>query len=600
MRRAERLWPLVLICVLSALVDPLLVVREVRLARRVSRPSVDPGICAAWEDSRRGRPVRPGSGRCSVMPQNPIYEIVSGYMFPFVVLALFLWSVAVLWHNRRRVGSAPWAFAVLGAMFFASMPMVLTRGGAEGAHRSWGVQLHRDRGSVRHGLVFRAAFRFPRRHLRSPSVAQSFGRPGVRAVSRALCSPSWLSGARRWVSTSLTASRAARTSVTTHGRCRRRARRSPTWLATHAPVDTPVLADRYVSQQVGSIGRMSALRPSATFPIWDLYMSAAPLRPEVLKQIWRFQDPLLRGRLADGDHAPARGLLVCADRAGRRRYGPVSAIGSRPVQLSAVAAGCVRGGPVDRLRGQHRRLAFAQQPAAARSRRHERPRRSSGQLRRHRGDRTRGERRARSRPHPQQNTAVLPALWCSQKDRPNVPELIPELIAGATPDIVGPGGKPDLSVRCRRTGWPDSGCLHGRRSASRACLPRTGFNPTKDRCSPHLLIRSGGRVALRDRRDLAGAGAVVIRGLDAHRGRPRRVVGNPDRDDARLVCAGRSGYPLRQAKGPGSPPAASSSRRRRPQPPYLWVLRSVCRAGLHVPGCGSSCLRSSEVFVPRR
>ncbi|HEX2212351.1 MAG TPA: hypothetical protein VHH12_02595, partial [Mycobacterium sp.] len=45
------------------------------------------------------------------------------------------------------------------------------------------------------------------------------------------------------------------------------------------------MADRWVSLQVGSLGRMSALRPSATFPIWDLYMSAEPVRLEVLKQI---------------------------------------------------------------------------------------------------------------------------------------------------------------------------------------------------------------------------------------------------------------------------------------------------------------------------
>ena len=45
--------------------------------------------------------------------------------------------LAVLWRNRRRLGSAPWGFAALGAMFFLSLPMVLTSGGAEGAHRSW-------------------------------------------------------------------------------------------------------------------------------------------------------------------------------------------------------------------------------------------------------------------------------------------------------------------------------------------------------------------------------------------------------------------------------------------------------------------------------
>ena len=57
------------------------------------------------------------------------------------------------------------------------------------------------------------------------------------------------------------------------------------WMAAHAPVDTPVVADRYVSQQVGWVGRMAPLTPSATFPLWDLYMSAEPVRRSVLKQV---------------------------------------------------------------------------------------------------------------------------------------------------------------------------------------------------------------------------------------------------------------------------------------------------------------------------
>ena len=57
------------------------------------------------------------------------------------------------------------------------------------------------------------------------------------------------------------------------------------WIAAHVPVDTPVLADRYVSQQLGSFGRMATLKPSATFPLWDLYMSAAPVHPELLKEV---------------------------------------------------------------------------------------------------------------------------------------------------------------------------------------------------------------------------------------------------------------------------------------------------------------------------
>ena len=51
------------------------------------------------------------------------------------------------------------------------------------------------------------------------------------------------------------------------------------WMAAQAPVDSPVVADRWVSQQVGSwVGRMAPLAPSATFPLWDLYTSADPVR----------------------------------------------------------------------------------------------------------------------------------------------------------------------------------------------------------------------------------------------------------------------------------------------------------------------------------
>jgi hypothetical protein len=57
------------------------------------------------------------------------------------------------------------------------------------------------------------------------------------------------------------------------------------WMAEHAPVDSHVMADRYVSQQVDSVGRMATLSPSPTFPLWELYMSAEPVRRPVLRQV---------------------------------------------------------------------------------------------------------------------------------------------------------------------------------------------------------------------------------------------------------------------------------------------------------------------------
>jgi hypothetical protein len=216
---------------------------------------------------------------------NPVYEVVSGYLFPFVVLGLFLWSLTVLWRNRRQVGTAVWGFAILGAMFFASMPMVLTQGGAEGAHRSWGYSF------IGIAVVCGMAWSYgPRSRessgTRSHLVAKTLGRPGVRAGAACIVFIVLAFGsATLGVNVSVRFPGSAHVgddvrSVSKDGAA------VTEWLSAHAPVDTPVLADRYVSTQVGSLGRMSALRPSATFPIWDLYMSAAPVRPEVLKMIW--------------------------------------------------------------------------------------------------------------------------------------------------------------------------------------------------------------------------------------------------------------------------------------------------------------------------
>ena len=215
---------------------------------------------------------------------NPIYEVVSGYLYPFVVLALFLWSLTVVWRNRRRVSSAVWGFAVLGAMFFASMPMLLTHGGAEGAHRSWGYSF------IGIAVVCGFAWSHGPRSWESSAerlrlVAPLLSRPGLRAGAACLVFTVLAFG-----SATLGVNLSARFPGSAHvGDDARSVSKEgaavAAWLEAHADVDTPVLADRYVSTQVGSLGRMSALRPSDSFPIWDLYMSAAPVRPEVLKQI---------------------------------------------------------------------------------------------------------------------------------------------------------------------------------------------------------------------------------------------------------------------------------------------------------------------------
>jgi len=216
--------------------------------------------------------------------QNPIYETVCGLLFPPVVLAMFLTSLVVLWVNRRHLGSAAWGFAALGAMYFLSLPMVLTRGGAEGAHRSWGFSF------IGIAVVCGLAWTFG-----LSSVVEQFGRlgrgiarfqrPGVRiGVISFVLIVMYLGGAATGTNVSSRFPGGTFVGDDTRSVSREGAAVAE-WMAARVPVDTAVIADRWVGQQVGWVGRMAPLSPSASFPLWDFYMSAEPVRPEVVKQV---------------------------------------------------------------------------------------------------------------------------------------------------------------------------------------------------------------------------------------------------------------------------------------------------------------------------
>ncbi|OBF40813.1 hypothetical protein A5724_07090 [Mycobacterium sp. ACS1612] len=216
---------------------------------------------------------------------NPPYEIVCGYLFPIVLFAMFSWSLIVLWRNRRRLGSAPWAFAGVGSMFFASMPLLVT-GGAEGAHRSWGYSF------IGIAVVCGLAWSHARDReaddvaTRWRSLRRVFGRPGVTAGVVGILFTVLAFGSAA-VGVKVTHRFPGSAEVGDDGRSvSRESAAVASWLAAHAPVDTRVMTDRFSSLQIGSPGRMATLRPSTKFPVWDMYMSPEPVRLEVLKQIF--------------------------------------------------------------------------------------------------------------------------------------------------------------------------------------------------------------------------------------------------------------------------------------------------------------------------
>jgi hypothetical protein len=256
---------------------------------------LSPALSRGW--TQLSQPKSSGTRAPFSGAQNPTYEIVCGLLFPAVVLVLFLASLAVLRRNRRRVGSAPWAFAVLGAMYFVSIPMVLTDGGHEGAHRSWGFSFIGI--AVLCGLAWpfgHAAAKRPR--YGTPSVGGGV-RVGVVGVVLSVMA---VGSAALGVSVSARFPGSANVGDDARSVSREGAAVTA-WMAAHTPVDTPVLADRYVIQQLGSRGRMAVVRPSETFPMWDLYLGAEPVRPDVLKQLF---DAKIRYFVVDARMATTR------------------------------------------------------------------------------------------------------------------------------------------------------------------------------------------------------------------------------------------------------------------------------------------------------
>jgi hypothetical protein len=256
-----------------------------------------------------------GSGRRSLFAGTriPFYEVLFGLMLPVVVFTVVLVAGCVIWRNRRQVGSSVWVFAALASLFFLSLPALFTMGGTEGAHRSWAfsfIGIAVLCGMARTFLIGRDDPTADEEHRRSP-VTVLFTRhlrsPNARiAVAGAVFVAMAIGGmGAGQQNVSYRFPGAPRVgddvrSINPEGRA------VSDWIAAHAPGDTRVLADRYASFELGSYGRMATLSPSATFPLWDMFIKETPITPEVLKELY---DSKIRYIVVDARMATARPAL---------------------------------------------------------------------------------------------------------------------------------------------------------------------------------------------------------------------------------------------------------------------------------------------------
>jgi hypothetical protein len=243
----------------------------------------------------------------------PFYEILSAFMLPVVVFAVVLVAGCVIWRNRRRIGSAVWVFAGLASLFFLSLPALFTTGGTEGAHRSWAfsfIGIAVLCGLARSFSLHRDDATAEEEHRRPPAVVLLggiFHSPNVRiAVAGAVFVAMAVGGmgaGQENVSSRFPGVPSVgddERSINPEGKA------ISDWIVAHSAIDTPVLADRYASFELGAYGRMATLSPSPLFPLWDMFMQEAPISPTVLKEL---SDSKIRYIVVDARMATVRPAL---------------------------------------------------------------------------------------------------------------------------------------------------------------------------------------------------------------------------------------------------------------------------------------------------
>ena len=213
-----------------------------------------------------------GPRRLFARSTTPVYEQRAGFLAPVFAFAL---AATGIWAIRRRLlqDAALLGMALFGALYFVSLPFILTAGGAEGARRSWAFTSLGLCLAVAVGLVAAADWARRREVERLPRRGRL-----ARSPRRWPSSPSATS---RAASACSTASRARSRTAPTRAPCRRRrAGRSGGWRRRRAPGNRTI-ADRDTGLAFGTLGTQWIEKAWKGFPLWEFYLQreAAQRRP---------------------------------------------------------------------------------------------------------------------------------------------------------------------------------------------------------------------------------------------------------------------------------------------------------------------------------
>jgi len=191
----------------------------------------------------------------------PSYERYAAFGAPPIALAASLaGATLILWRGRPKLSPVVAALIVLAALYFASLPLISTAGGNEGARRTWAYTYL--------GIAVLAAIGANSLLSRARS---SIAAVAIMAAAAVLCVGNFGAGMNQYYRfPGPYSSRSDIRTVTPELRA------AGAWLLSTNRADRNILADRYSAPTVAYFGRAFPATPSAAFPTWRLYLSSRP------------------------------------------------------------------------------------------------------------------------------------------------------------------------------------------------------------------------------------------------------------------------------------------------------------------------------------
>jgi hypothetical protein len=246
--------------------------------------------------------------------QAPSLEKFAAYIAPLLCASVVAWGIGRRRSGLARLNPSLLALCATGAVYFLSLPFILTTLGNEAARRSWTfsylglalfaaalVSIPGDRASARTGPLTAGRYR---------------ARSGLVAAGATLAACTLIVGntssaidvAYRfpgpYVYGSDTRSATTELAATT------------TWFRVHAGTGAHVITDRYTGLSLAGFAGADVATPSPGFPAWDLFFDGNGAPPKVLAEVSVSPYTYLVTDDEMAEHVPAIGVYFGASEPG--------------------------------------------------------------------------------------------------------------------------------------------------------------------------------------------------------------------------------------------------------------------------------------------